>query len=84
MSSRGAMHLLSISPGRAAKNSPKLTGHDSNKSYNRRPEDLSDQVAPTVGAIVEITGKSMSTMFSTISLLKLSDEIRTAIRNEGG
>ena len=49
-------------------------------SYKRRPEDLSDQVAPTVGAIAEITGKSISTLFNMISLLKLSDEIQAAIQ----
>ena len=48
-------------------------------SYNRRPEDLSDQVAPTVGAMIEITGKSITTLYNGISLLKLPEEIRTAI-----
>ena len=33
-------------------------------SYKRRPEDLSDKIAPTFGAIVEITGKSINTMFN--------------------
>jgi hypothetical protein len=49
-------------------------------SYKRRPEDLSDQVAPTVGAMIEITGKSISTLFNGLSLLKLFDEIQAAIR----
>jgi hypothetical protein len=48
-------------------------------SYKRRPEDLSDQVAPTVGAMIEITGKSITTLYNGISLLKNPDEIRTAI-----
>ncbi|MCX5817333.1 MAG: ParB/RepB/Spo0J family partition protein [Proteobacteria bacterium] len=43
-------------------------------SYKRRPEDLSDQVAPTVGAMVEITGKSMSTLFIYRQLL--FDEVK--------
>jgi ParB family chromosome partitioning protein len=49
-------------------------------SYKRRPEDLPEGVAPTVGAIIEISGKSISTLFNVISLLKLSDEIQAAIR----
>ncbi|MCX5815777.1 MAG: ParB/RepB/Spo0J family partition protein [Proteobacteria bacterium] len=49
-------------------------------SYKRRPEDLSDKIAPTVGAIVEITGKSINTLFNGLSLLKLPDEIQAAIR----
>ena len=49
-------------------------------SYKRRPEDLSDQVAPTVGAIIEITGKSITTLYNGISLLKLSPEIQAEIR----
>ena len=49
-------------------------------SYKRRPEDLSDQVAPTVGAIIEITGKSITTLYNGISLLKLSPEIQAVIR----
>jgi ParB family chromosome partitioning protein len=49
-------------------------------SYKRRPEDLPEGVAPTVGAIIEISGKSISTLFNVISLLKLPDEIQAAIR----
>ena len=48
-------------------------------TYKRRPEDLSDKIAPTVGAILEITGKSINTLFNGISLLKLSSEIQTAV-----
>ncbi|MCX5812573.1 MAG: ParB/RepB/Spo0J family partition protein, partial [Proteobacteria bacterium] len=40
-------------------------------SYKRRPEELSDKIAPTFGAIVEITGKSINTLFNGLSLLKL-------------
>ena len=47
--------------------------------YKRRPDDLSDQFVPTVGTITEIFGKSTKTVFNTISLLKLSPEIQTAI-----
>ncbi len=49
-------------------------------SYNRRPEDLPEEIAITVIAISEIIGKSIMTMFRTISLLKLPDEIQAAIR----
>ncbi|MCX5816102.1 MAG: hypothetical protein NTX75_07650 [Proteobacteria bacterium] len=46
-------------------------------AYDRRPEDLPEEVAPTVGAMVEITGKSIQTLHREISLLKLFDEIQT-------
>ena len=49
-------------------------------SYKRRSEDLSDTIAPTFGAIVEITGKSINTLFNGLSLLKLSTEIQAEIR----
>ena len=48
-------------------------------SYKRRPEDLSDQIAPTFGAIIEITGKSITTLYDGLSLLKLSPEVKAAI-----
>ena len=48
-------------------------------SYNRRPEDVPEEVAFTVKAIIEVSGKSIPTLFRTLSLLKLSPEIRTAI-----
>jgi len=38
-------------------------------------------IAATVAAILEITGKSIRTLFNMISLLKLSDEIQAAIRD---
>ncbi|MCX5811061.1 MAG: hypothetical protein NT178_00730, partial [Proteobacteria bacterium] len=47
--------------------------------YDRRREDLSEEIACTVQAISEIAGKSISTVFRIISLLKLSPEIQTAI-----
>ena len=57
----------------------KLTRHDICESYNRRPEDLPEEIVTTVVTITEITGKSISTLFNGLSLLKLSDEIRAAI-----
>ena len=49
-------------------------------SYNRRPEDLPEEIAVTVTAIVEISGKSIKTLFNGLSLLKLPDEIQAAIQ----
>ncbi|MCX5812457.1 MAG: hypothetical protein NT178_07915 [Proteobacteria bacterium] len=48
-------------------------------SYNRRPEDLPEEIVFTVKAISEISGKSYPTLFRTISLLNLSPEIQTSI-----
>ncbi|MCX5816913.1 MAG: hypothetical protein NTX75_11850 [Proteobacteria bacterium] len=48
--------------------------------YKLKPDDLSDKIAPTVGAIIEISGKSIQTLHRTISLLKLSPEIQAEIR----
>ena len=45
----------------------------------RKPEDVSEEIAFTVNAIIEISGKAYTTPFSTISLLKLPDEIQAAI-----
>ncbi|MCX5812240.1 MAG: ParB/RepB/Spo0J family partition protein [Proteobacteria bacterium] len=42
--------------------------------YNRRLEDLPEQFAFTVNAIIEISGKSYPTLFRTISLLKLAPD----------
>ena len=47
--------------------------------YKLKPDDLSDELVPTVGTILEITGKSITTLFNGLSLLKLPDTIRTAI-----
>ncbi|MCX5810306.1 MAG: ParB/RepB/Spo0J family partition protein [Proteobacteria bacterium] len=49
-------------------------------NYKLRPDDPSNQFTPTVGVVIEITGKSITTLFNGLSLLKLSDEIQTAIR----
>ena len=46
-------------------------------NYNRRPEDVPEEVAKTFLAIVEISGKSIMTLYNWLSLLKLSEEIRT-------
>jgi len=50
-------------------------------NYNRRPEDVSEEIAFTVNAIIEISAKSYPTLFRTISLLKLSPEIQAAIQS---
>jgi len=42
----------------------------------------SHRLTPTFGVINEITGKSITTLFNTISLLKLPPEIQAAIRAE--
>ena len=44
------------------------------------PDVLSDDLVPTVGTILEITGKSIKTLFNGLSLLKLPPEIQAAIR----
>ena len=49
-------------------------------SYKLKPDDPSNLLTPTVGVITKITGKSITTLFNTISLLKLPDEIQAAIR----
>lgn len=41
---------------------------------------VSDAIAATVAAILEITVKSTKTLFNGLSLLKLSDEIQVVIR----
>jgi hypothetical protein len=48
--------------------------------YDRRPEDVSKEFAATVAATLEISGKSIKTLFNGISLLKLSPEIQAEIR----
>ncbi|MCX5805262.1 MAG: hypothetical protein NT010_04220 [Proteobacteria bacterium] len=48
-------------------------------SYNRRIEDVSDEIADTVSAISEIVGKSTRTLHHTISLLKLVPKIQDVI-----
>jgi len=49
--------------------------------YNRRPEDVLEEIALTLRAIMEISAKSMQTLHRTISLLKLSPEIQAEIRS---
>ncbi|MCX5811668.1 MAG: ParB/RepB/Spo0J family partition protein [Proteobacteria bacterium] len=44
-----------------------------------RPENLSDEITFTLNVITQISAKSYPTLFRTISLLKLSPEIQTAI-----
>ncbi|MCX5816494.1 MAG: hypothetical protein NTX75_09690 [Proteobacteria bacterium] len=48
--------------------------------YKLKPDDLSDELVPTVGTNSEITGKSVTTLYNGISLLKLPPEIQAAIR----
>jgi hypothetical protein len=48
-------------------------------SYDRRPEGLPEEVANTVLAITEISGKSIQSLYRAISLMKLPDEIQIAI-----
>ncbi|MCX5813122.1 MAG: hypothetical protein NT178_11335 [Proteobacteria bacterium] len=48
--------------------------------YNRRPEDLPEEIATTFVAISKIAAKSISTLFNIISLLKLSPEIQAEIQ----
>ena len=50
--------------------------------YNRRPEDLPEEIAVTVTAIIEISGKSIKTLFNRQSLLKLPDTILAAVSAE--
>ena len=47
--------------------------------YDRRPEDLSKEIADTLSAIAEIAGKSIRTLFDGLSLLKPPEEFRMAI-----
>jgi ParB family transcriptional regulator, chromosome partitioning protein len=50
--------------------------------YNRRPEDVSGNVAATFAAISKISGKAIRALYDTLSLLKLEDEIKDAIRQK--
>ena len=49
-------------------------------SYNRRPDSVSEIIAATVAAIIEISGKSSKTLYNLISLLKTPPEIQSAIQ----
>ncbi|MCX5809264.1 MAG: hypothetical protein NTX36_07825 [Proteobacteria bacterium] len=48
--------------------------------YNRRREDTPEAFASNVDAIMEISGKAYTSLFRTLSLLKLPPEIQVAIR----
>jgi len=50
-------------------------------NYDRRPEDLSNEIADTLSATAEISGKSIRTLSRTISLLKLPPEIQAEIKS---
>jgi hypothetical protein len=50
-------------------------------NYDRRPDGVSDAIAATVAAILQISGKSTKTLFNGLSLLKLPPEIQAAIRS---
>jgi ParB family transcriptional regulator, chromosome partitioning protein len=47
--------------------------------YNRKPETLSEEIVTTVVTISKITVKSITTMYSTLSLLKLVPKIQDVI-----
>ncbi len=46
--------------------------------YTRKSEDVPEEIAVTVTAIVEISGKSIKMLFNWLSLLKLPDEMQEA------
>ncbi len=48
--------------------------------YERRQEDLPQEIRVTVTQISEIVGKSIKTLFNTISLLKLVPKLQEAIQ----
>lgn len=48
-------------------------------TYNRRPEDLPEEIATTVVAIAKIAGKSITSLYNGLSLLKLPAGLRKAI-----
>jgi hypothetical protein len=48
--------------------------------YMRKPEDVSEEVVATVATTLEISGKTIRTLYNGLSLLKLPDTIRTAIQ----
>ncbi|MCX5813915.1 MAG: ParB/RepB/Spo0J family partition protein [Proteobacteria bacterium] len=47
----------------------------------RRPDSVSEEIAATFAAILEISGKSIRTLFNGLSLLKLPPEIQAEIRS---
>ena len=48
-------------------------------SYNLRPNSVADEIAATVAAILQISGKSIRTLYNGMSLLKLPDAIQAAV-----
>ncbi len=48
-------------------------------SYDRRQDSMSEAVAVTVTAMMQIAGKSPKTLYNFVSLLKLPSEIRSAV-----
>ena len=49
-------------------------------NYNRSPDYVSEGFSATVAETLGISGKSTKTLFNGLSLLKLPDEIKAAIR----
>jgi len=49
-------------------------------NYDKKPEDLSKEIAETVSAIVVIVVKTTRTVFNGLSILKTPDEIQAAIQ----
>jgi hypothetical protein len=47
--------------------------------YDRRPDNLTKEIVETFSTISEISAKSIQTLHSTISLLKLPPEIQAVI-----
>jgi hypothetical protein len=47
--------------------------------YNRRPESVPEEIATTVVAIKKISGKSITTLYGVISILKLDSKIQEAV-----
>jgi len=50
-------------------------------NYDRSPDYLSEKVSETFSETAQISGKTIRTLFNTISLLKLPTEIQAAIRS---
>ena len=48
--------------------------------YNRKPDTLQEEMVTTVVTISEISGKSITTLYNGLSLLKLPPEIQAEIR----
>jgi hypothetical protein len=50
--------------------------------YCRKPDDLWEEIAFTVNAIIKISGKSMDALPHKIPLVKVADEIQRAIQGD--